>query len=116
MEAKTNICGKKKFLYVLEFDIKCESDNVTSLEIKAKPNKISYKKAIKGKKLTDKYLKKLKKLGYIPNCNFEKATSIKEFLFKVESFYSYEDKFESKTIFEFLEDLKEIAKENGVEL
>ena len=41
-------------------------------------------------------------------------TTIKEFLFKVESFYAYKDKDESKTIFEFLEDLKEIAKENGV--
>ena len=39
----------------------------------------------------------------------------KNFLFKVESFYGYEDKDERKTIFEFLEDLKEIAKENGVE-
>lgn len=116
MEAKTNICGKKKFLYVLEFDIKCESDNATSLKIKAKPNKISYNKAIKGVKLTDKYLKKLKKLGYIPNCNFEKATNIEEFLHKVESFYGYENKNESKTIFEFLEDLKEIAKENGADL
>lgn len=115
MEAKTNICGKKKFLYVLEVDIKCESDNAKSLEIKAKPDKTSCKKAIKGIKLTDKYLKKLKKLGYIYNWDFKKATDIKEFLFKVESFYAYEDKYESKTIFEFLEDLKEIAKENGVE-
>lgn len=45
-----------------------------------------------------------------------KNISIKDFLHKVESFYGYEDKYESKTIFEFLEDLKEIAKENGVEL
>ena len=42
--------------------------------------------------------------------------AIKDFLYKVESFYGYEDKDESKTIFEFLEDLKEIAKENGVEV
>ena len=45
-----------------------------------------------------------------------KEKDIKDFLFKVESFYGYEDKDGSKTIFEFLEDLKEIAKENGVEL
>ncbi len=115
MEVKTNICGKKKFLYVLEYDIKWESDNTPNLKIKAKPNKISYKKAIKGVKLTDKYLKKLKKLGYTPNCNFEKATNIEEFLHKVDSWYGYENKYESKTIFEFLNDLKEIAKENGVE-
>lgn len=45
-----------------------------------------------------------------------KEKNIKDFLFKVESFYAYENKYERKTIFEFLEDLKEIAKENGVEL
>lgn len=69
------ILGKKKLTYELEYEIKLNTDNKSSgisFIFKGKGN--SEKKAMKGLVLTEKYIKKMKKLGYIvENCNIQKV-------------------------------------------
>lgn len=68
------ICGKKKFTYVLEYEIKMNGSTPTSLTYSCKPNKKSCRNAIKGAKLTEKYIKKMEKLGFeVENARFDKA-------------------------------------------
>jgi hypothetical protein len=74
-----NICGKKKFTYVLEFDIKVNGNTPTSLNVSCKPNKKSCRNAIKGAKLTEKYIEKMEKLGYkVENARYDKGTPTKD--------------------------------------
>ena len=73
-----NICGKKKFTYVLEYEIKRIDGMPTSFYYSCKPNKKSSRNAMKGVKLTAKYIKKMGKLGYkVENARFDKGTPTK---------------------------------------
>ena len=73
----TKLLGKHKFTYVLEYEItKINEFGEKSLytNFSSKPNKKQMQKALKGVKLTNKYLKKMKKYGYaIENCIFDKV-------------------------------------------
>lgn len=40
------------------------------IKIEAKPNKKQERALVKGLKLTDKYIKKMKKLGFVSECSF----------------------------------------------
>lgn len=71
------LLGKHKFTYVLEYEItKINEVGEKSIYINfsSKPNKKQMKKALKGVKLTNKYIAKMKKLGYVfENCIFDKV-------------------------------------------
>lgn len=71
------LLGKHKFTYVLEYEITKINETDTKgiyVNFSAKPNKKSMGKALKGVKLTNRYLKKMRKLGYVfENCVFEKV-------------------------------------------
>lgn len=67
------ICGEKEFTYKLRYEIKKVDGLPTSFTFACKPNKKDYKNAMKGVKLTARYIKKMEKLGYkIENASFEK--------------------------------------------
>ena len=56
-----------------EKEIKRVDGFPTSFEYSCKSNKKDYRKAIKGVKLTAKYIKKMEKFGYsVENARFEK--------------------------------------------
>ena len=73
MASIMEICGEKEFTCKLRYEIKRVDGFPTSFEYSCKSNKKDYRKAIKGVKLTAKYIKKMEKFGYsVENARFEK--------------------------------------------
>ena len=71
MEMPNDFFGKKRITYVLEYSINWDRNNI--LGFICSMDKEQVKKAKKGIELTDKYIDKMKKLGYIVDCVLEKV-------------------------------------------
>lgn len=67
-----DVTGKKQFTAFMEYEISFEkSEEPLTIKYKCKPNKKTYRRLMKGVKLTSKYLTKMEKYGYkIENAEF----------------------------------------------
>lgn len=74
---------KHKWLYEIDVEVKEPeirwSDNKPATTITIKPNKKQERALIKGVRLTDKYVRKMKKLGFVGDCDIKSITAVDEY-------------------------------------